>query len=222
MTIDQTQNATIADQVADIYYQEREDAIAKYGSHSSEARYDATIAAACQHERKELYNSNWGESGDGSFAPTRAFRFADGSCVEITYSDAYVCTAHYATLNLTQHTATDEQRADGVVDVNDADREKLSVLLDFDHAPSREEIEERARQITELAKCYQAECGMRRAMLGGAPWLMAVLELALYKAGFDPVSSFGLRESAEVVQPDGSIKKRRCFGTEDLFIPKVN
>ena len=47
-------------------------------------------------------------------------------------------------------------------------------------------------------------------------------ELALYKAGFDPVYSFGLRESAEVVQPDGSIKKRRCFGTEDLFIPKVN
>ena len=56
---DQAQNATIADQVADAYYQEREAAIAEHGSHISEAFYDVTIAAACQHERKELYNSNW-------------------------------------------------------------------------------------------------------------------------------------------------------------------
>lgn len=217
---DQAQNATIADQVADAYYQEREAAIAEHGSHSSEACYDVTIAAACQHERKELNNSNWSERGDGSYAPTRVFRFADGSCVEITYSGAYVCTTYYAVLNLTQHTATDEQRADGVVDVNDADRGKLSVLLGFDHAPSREEIEERARQITELAKRYQAECGMARAMIGGAPWLMTVLESALYKARIEPLYSFSLRESAEVTQPDGSVKKTLVFRHQGFVYPK--
>lgn len=107
-----------------------------------------------------------------------------------------------------------------MVDVNDADREELSVLLDFDHAPSREEIEERARQITELAKHYQEEQGMERAMIGGAPWLMAVLESALYKARIEPVYAFSLRESAEVTLPDGSVKKTLVFRHRGFVYPK--
>ena len=213
---DQNQNATIADQVADLYYQEREDAIAEHGNHSSEACYDVTIAAACQYERKELFNSNWGERGDGSWAPTRVFRFADGSCIEITYSGAYGCTAHYAAVNLTQHVATAEQIADGVVDVSEEDREKLSALLNFDHAPSRAEIEWRANQLVELAKTYKTG----RAMIGGALWLMGALESALHKERIEPVYAFGPRESVEIPQPDGSVKKTLVFRHRGCVYPK--
>jgi len=120
-------------------------------------------------------------------------------------------------LNLTQHPATPEQKAAGVVDFPQAEREMLVKLLTFDTLPSREEIENRAFDLAELA-CYNGLNGdegddpiIFTAMIGGAPYLMASLEQELVAHGITPVYAFSTRESVEETQPDGSVRKVNVF-----------
>lgn len=120
-------------------------------------------------------------------------------------------------LNLTQHAATPDQAAAGVVDLPTAEQDMLRSLLTFDDLPTAQEIADRAHDIAELA-CYNGlgtEDGddplILQAMIGGAPYLMAELEKALKARYITPVYSFSRRESAEEVQPDGSVLKRNAF-----------
>ena len=106
--------------------------------------------------------------------------------------------------NLTQHAASQEQLADGVVDLG---RASLSTMLTFDDLPTRVIIEQRARCIARLAK----EAGATAAMIGGAPYLMAQLEIELRKLCIKPVYAFSKRESMEQVQSDGSTRKVAVF-----------
>ena len=48
-------------------------------------------------------------------------------------------------------------------------------------------------------------------MIGGAPYLMAPLEKELRGWGLVPVYAFSVRESTEVVQDDGSVRKVNTF-----------
>lgn len=50
-----------------------------------------------------------------------------------------------------------------------------------------------------------------RAMIGGALWLMAPLELALRAVGIEPLYAFSERTSAEQIQIDGSVRKVAVF-----------
>jgi hypothetical protein len=50
-----------------------------------------------------------------------------------------------------------------------------------------------------------------RVMLGGAPYLMGALEKAVRECGFTPVYAFSQRESEEITQPDGSVRKVQVF-----------
>lgn len=108
-------------------------------------------------------------------------------------------------LNLTQHTATPEQVAAGVV--NAEAQATIGALLTFEFRPTMAEVRERAERLADLAA--KADCDA--AMIGGAPYLMAPLEAALALRGIRPLYAFSQRESAEEIQPDGSVRKVAVF-----------
>lgn len=120
-------------------------------------------------------------------------------------------------VNLTQHPASAEQIAAGVVDLPSEARDALIALLTFASIPDAEEIRDRAHDIAELA-CFNGLGGddgddpfPSHAMIGGALWLMAPLAKELRLRSIEPVFAFSVRETEEKVQPDGSVKKVAIF-----------
>ena len=122
-------------------------------------------------------------------------------------------------LNLTQHQATPEQLAAGVVDLDEKTRQQLGTLLTFNQLPTPEELDFTADAIWHLA--YRAANERTdvptHVMIGGAPWLMSRLEAVFrqYRPGPGPnlgvLYAFSRRESVEEVRPDGSVVKRAVF-----------
>lgn len=108
-------------------------------------------------------------------------------------------------LNLTQHPATPEQVAAGVFEP--ANKAEVQTLLTFDVIPHPRTLHERALALTEIAIRHNAW----EVMIGGAPYLMGDLEIALENAGIKPLYSFSQRVSEEVAQPDGSVVKTSVF-----------
>lgn len=105
-------------------------------------------------------------------------------------------------LNLTQHIGTPDQ---GVAEPTD--KGAVKALLDFPTLPSWWEIEDRAAKLAAIA----VEAGADSAMIGGAPYLMAPLEVALKAAGVRPLYAFSIRESVETTGPDGKVTKTATF-----------
>jgi len=118
-------------------------------------------------------------------------------------------------LNLTQHPAAPEQVEAGVVDLVGEAREQLIEALTLEAFPSPLTVWERALEIAAIAATQrQPDDGSGRvavAMIGGAPCLMAPLERALKEHRIEVCYAFSLRESAEEIQPDGSVKKVSVF-----------
>lgn len=112
--------------------------------------------------------------------------------------------------NLTQHSASAEQIEAGVTDMVGKDLESLKALLTFQDIPSAAEIDRRAQEITRLAKGALYGQSERKAMIGGALWLMAPLTFYLKAAGIIPVFAFSKRESVERVV-DGKTVKTSMF-----------
>lgn len=110
-------------------------------------------------------------------------------------------------LNLTQHDATAEQLAGGVVDLAGDAREGVRQLLTFPTPPSAAEMGDCARSIAYIARLQGAKC----AMIGGAPFFMPTLERVLEATGIQVLYAFSVRESVEEALPDGSIKKSSRF-----------
>lgn len=109
-------------------------------------------------------------------------------------------------INLTQHSATNEQIEAGVVNQpTEFDQQQLTSLLTFTSIPTKEEIGRRAKAIAELAVGYEA------ALIGGAPYLMGALENALKDIGVKPLYSFSERVSVEKPGSDGSVVKTNVF-----------
>ena len=113
-------------------------------------------------------------------------------------------------VNLTQHAASAAQIEAGVIDIVGKDLDSLKALLTFQDLPSAEEIDRRAREITRLAKDALFGQPERKAMIGGALWLMAPLTFYLKAAGINPVFAFSKRESVEKVI-DGKTVKTNVF-----------
>ena len=110
-------------------------------------------------------------------------------------------------LNLTQHKASPEQVAAGVMDVTDQeDRQWLQHNLTFSDVPNRDQVRVVARNIARLASEYDCE----EAMIGGALWLMRPLEEELEAVDIKPVYAFSVRESFEKVV-NGSVCKTSKF-----------
>lgn len=118
-------------------------------------------------------------------------------------------------LNLTQHPATPDQIAQGVIDLPEAGRRFLAPMLTFGELPTKEQVQVRAEQIARFAagalaevlggdpypEPYDSQVVGLRALIGGAPFLMGPLEKALKKWGIIPCYSFSLRESVETTDP---------------------
>ena len=127
-------------------------------------------------------------------------------------------------LNLTQHPATEEQIAAGVIDLSPDDRALLARALTFDEAPDEATLVTRAQSIALMAAGHSS--GARSAMIGGAPYFMRPLEKALWEAGIRPLYAFSVRESIEHVRPSGAVEKIAVFrhagfvGTEFMEIPR--
>jgi hypothetical protein len=115
-------------------------------------------------------------------------------------------------INLTQHTASQEQIDAGVVDLPTDSAALVRATLTFDELPSQETIWARARLLADIAASAPCPPGEpRAAMIGGAPYLMAALEDTLRRAGVQPMYAFSTRESIEQAQPDGSVRKINVF-----------
>ena len=119
-------------------------------------------------------------------------------------------------INLTQHAATPEQLAAGVVDLTGDELVALREALTFNTLPGREEIKCRAGHIAWLAVANGLggdgdDPIPLQAMIGGAPYLMGPLEEALAQVGVAPVYAFSVRESVEQIQADGSVRKLNVF-----------
>lgn len=119
-------------------------------------------------------------------------------------------------LNLTQHPATPEQLAAGVVDLVGDDLARLKRLLTFEDFLSTGETVERAQLIAEWAGLHDPF--PERAMIGGAPWLMAPLAAALREHCIQPVFAFSVRDVQEQVHADG-IRKVVVFRHEGFVYP---
>ena len=108
-------------------------------------------------------------------------------------------------LNLTQHVATAEQVAAGVVEPTD--KAAVQALLTFEELPTSDQVWAAANAITEIA----VKSGASAVMIGGAPFFMGPLELSLTARGIRPLYAFSKREAADVPQSDGSVRKTQVF-----------
>ena len=111
-----------------------------------------------------------------------------------------------AILNFTQHAATAEQLDAGVIDLMQHDLASLKALLNFVGLPTADEIYERAYAIAALAENLFAET----VMVGGAPFLMPVLQKALQMRGITVLYAFSERVSIEKIV-DGVVVKTNEF-----------
>ena len=119
-------------------------------------------------------------------------------------------------LNFTQHAATAEQLEAGVIDLMQHDLASLKALLNFVGLPTADEIYERAYAIAALAENLFAET----VMVGGAPFLMPVLQKALQMRGITVLYAFSERVSVEKLV-DGVVVKTNEFkhvGFVEVFI----
>ena len=117
-------------------------------------------------------------------------------------------------LNLTQHMATPDQVAAGVVEP--ADKQLVQALLTFDELPAELDIKAKAKALAEMAR----HDGFDAVMIGGAPYFMSALERALADSEITALYAFSKRVSVEEPQKDGSVKKVQVF-THAGFVQAV-
>jgi hypothetical protein len=110
-------------------------------------------------------------------------------------------------LNLTQHVATADQVAAGAVDPTPEVKAAIAAALTFDSLPTREAIKERAETLALIA----SNEGVESAMIGGAPYLMGPLEEALKRAYIIPLYAYSVRESVDVPDGNGGVRKTTVF-----------
>ena len=110
-------------------------------------------------------------------------------------------------LNLTQHAATPPQIEAGVVEPDDTTKAEIRSLLTFTSIPDFFEIRVRAKALADILN----DSGFTVAMIGGAPYLMGPLEYALKLQGYSAVYAFSRRESTEVDDGNGGVRKVAVF-----------
>lgn len=120
-------------------------------------------------------------------------------------------------LNLTQHLATPDQTKAGVVDLPELGRQQLQKLITFEALPDDTELSDRAHAVAGLAAQYIELMTLtdgepvNTVLIGGAPYFMVPLEIALSHFGLFAVYAFSVRESVESHNPDGTVTKRSVF-----------
>lgn len=110
----------------------------------------------------------------------------------------------YKLLNLTQHVATPDQAAAGVIEP--ADKVLVQALITFDELPDQIRLKAYAQTLAQMARD-----GFDSVMIGGAPFFMPVLQAALQEREIKVLYAFSVRESRDEKLPDGSVKKTQVF-----------
>ena len=114
-------------------------------------------------------------------------------------------------LNLTQHPASQEQIEAGVIEPTK--KEYVKELLTFNELPTKQQIKEKAKKIAVYASFVfrnTKDFKDRKAMIGGAPYLMSQLEEQLRRYRIEPIYAFSQRVSEEK-EIDGKIVKTNVF-----------
>lgn len=120
-------------------------------------------------------------------------------------------------LNLTQHEATQEQLAAGVIEPRLDFKKYVQDLLTFESIPDSTELDDRAHDLALAASMYDIDpdddesVTPRAVMLGGAPFFMSTLENWCQRCGLVTLYAFSRRESVDHVMPDGTFKKVGVF-----------
>lgn len=117
--------------------------------------------------------------------------------------------------NLTQHLPTPEQTEVGVYNLPDEDWGLVKKLMTFNSLEEARNHAEAAEKIADIA----SKNGCKKAMIGGAPYLMPRLENALLSRGIDPLYAFSKRVVQEQKMPDGSVVKKSIFKFEGFVEP---
>jgi hypothetical protein len=114
------------------------------------------------------------------------------------------------TYNLTQHTSTQEQKDQGVVDLIGNDKEELLAILNFDgdymESDIREAVFGMEQLMDELNTCSSEPI---QFMVGGMPNLMC--GLVSLASTFKMVFAQTARESVDIHMEDGSVRKASVF-----------
>jgi len=112
-----------------------------------------------------------------------------------------------AILNLTQHEATKDQIEAGVFSPCSETLKTIRELMTFNSLPSYDDKIRAAESIAFHAGNLQEQYPeIEKAMIGGAPFFMRVLEDSLLTVGIEPVYAFSQRENHEVVE-DGKTNR---------------
>jgi hypothetical protein len=114
--------------------------------------------------------------------------------------------------NFTQHKATPEQIAAGVVDLPDAVAATVRNHLNFEELPDTLGLSGRAESVAAIAKVLANKGD--KVMIGGAPFFMPYLERALSGHGMRFCYAFSRRVSVEETTPDGTVRKVSVFKHE--------
>lgn len=117
-------------------------------------------------------------------------------------------------LNLTQHNATPDQVKVGVIEPDDYVKGKIKTALTFHDKPTAENCRKRAKELAEIALSQ----GVRFAMIGGAPYLMADLENELLKKEIAPLYAFSKRVVEEIRK--GNETKKTIVFKHQGFVSK--
>ena len=121
-------------------------------------------------------------------------------------------------LNLTQHIATEEQKAAGVIDLHEEQRQELCRLLTFSTLDDTKYRDQRAHDIANIVRKLPYFLKIRQAMIGGALFFMRDMEEILNETGIEPVYAFTEREAIEIHNPDGTVTKTAVFKHKG-FVP---
>ena len=113
--------------------------------------------------------------------------------------------------NLTQHQPTPDQVQAGVTPVcEDALRH-----LNFESLPTQKQLSLKAWNLGLCADHNglnpDGTYNFKKVMIGGAPYLMGLLEANLRMRGYTPVYAFSARVSQETQNPDGTTTKTMVF-----------
>lgn len=85
-------------------------------------------------------------------------------------------------INLTQHSATEDQQLAGVIDLQGALKAALVAAITFPAVYTHEELVSRAKRVVGIVKDSQIDA--QHVMIGGMPSFMPVLQSVLQEAGY--------------------------------------
>ena len=107
-------------------------------------------------------------------------------------------------LNLTRKRATQEQKNQGLVDLNEKDYINLCNLLEFKEPPDMDEVMRRAALIGTIGASKLADYDY--ALIEESPYMTPRLEYFLIEAEIIPVYSFNIESYTYNYLPDGTIQ----------------